>query len=234
MDLKLIKDLNESQMYRSKQAIQRVNARQVADHAFMDLIALWILYNEFEFAPNAMAMAGKTAQYNGFKNYRQNGTDLYMNLHIISENRQDLLDSTADGVLLDRIMLDSNMVVRHLRRLASNSQSESQVRMTLQQLERSLQIENSNYRSVRRLAQSWPELNTGQKRLAITRMLMFYRTQARRSEMFGMLEALARSKNLEASSATNPERNIAATAAAAAAAGYAAYHVGHRIGKALV
>ena len=54
MKLQLINDLNESRMYRSRSSFKDRTARQVADHSFMDLIALWILYNEFEFTPTAI------------------------------------------------------------------------------------------------------------------------------------------------------------------------------------
>lgn len=234
MNLKFIQDLNESAMYRSKQAISRVSARQVADHTFMDLIALWILYNEFEFAPNAISIAGKTIRSSSFKIYRQASTDLYLNLHILTQKRQDLLGDTADEILLDRITLSEMELKRYLNRIVTNSMDQSRARMLLQKFERDLHIETSNYRSVRRMAQEWPRLTTDQKRVTLTRMLMFYKTHARRSEMFNLLTELARAKNLEIKNAKNPETNILARAAAAGAGAVAGYHVGRRIGRALL
>lgn len=233
MKLRLINDLNESKMYRTSHAFKRVTARQVADHAFMDLIALWILYNEYEFAPHAISYATKTGQFHKFNRYIQSGSDLYLSLHVISQKRTDLLNTDADQVALDRYTINEKQVVRYLRMMANNSLDQGTVRVTLQRLEQSLYIENSNYRSVRRLAQSWPTLSTEQKRVALTRMILFYKTHARRSEIFSMLSLLANSKNLNDPNAKNPELPGVAKAAAIGAAGYAAFQGGRRFGKTL-
>lgn len=235
MELKLVNDLNESRQYRSKSAFRNVTARQVADHAFMDMIAIWILYNEFEFAPAGIDYAAKTAAYNRFSTYRTTGTDLYHNLHVISEKRADLLDSSADVTLLDRTELDIGNIIRYLRQASRNNLTQSKTRQTLQRLEQALYIDNSNYRSIRRLAQSWPTLSTGQKRTVITRMIMFYRANARRSEIFVHLNKLAQSKNLLDRNAKDPEKmSTLKKAAAVGAAGAAGFAVGHKIGKSLV
>ena len=235
MDLKLINDLNESRQYRSKSAFRHANARTVADHTFMDMIAVWILYNEFEFAPESLNYASKTVAYNRFNTYRQSGTDLYLNLHVITEKRNDLLgNDDADVTLLDRIQLDVGNIVRYLRQIGQNSMTPSKARQTLQRLEQALYIDNSNYRSVRRLAQGWPTLSTNQKRLVITRMLMFYKMNARKSEMYPLLAQLGKSKNLVDKDAKNPEKlspwQKAAVVGAAGAGGYAA---GYKLGKSL-
>ena len=234
MKLSLINDLNESTQYRTRSAFRGVSARQVADHAFMDMIGIWILFNEFEYAPQAIEYASRTGQMYGFRRYMQSGTDLYLNLHVISEKRTDLLDTEADQVALDRININDRQIVRYLHQVANNSISQGQVRMTLQRLEQSLRIEESNYRSVRRLAQTWPTLDTGRKRAVLTRMLLFYRTHARRSEMFRMLSSLAQAKNLVDRNANNPEMSTAAKAAAVAAAGVGGAALGWRLGKSVV
>jgi len=232
MDLKLVTEFTESTQYRSKGGVRQTDARTICDFAFMDMMGIWILYNEFEFAPFAMDYAKRTGQYGHFKNYRQASTDLYINLHVIDQERVDLLASEADAVLLNRIQLDISNTIRYLRNASRNDLSSPYVRQTLLRLERSLQIENSNYRSIRRLAQSWPILNSSQKRTVITRMNFFYRTHARRSEMGRQIAALGKSKNMIDPKAKNPD--VAKTAAAAGAAAAAGFAGGFQIGKGLV
>jgi len=235
MDLKLINELNESSQYRSKSAFHGTTARVVCDHAFMDMIGVWIMFNEFEFNPAAQDYAARTVTFNRFSQYRQMGTDLYLNLHVITENRTDLVGTTADSALLERIQLDVPQIVRYLRSASRNNMTKALTMQTLQRMENALYVDNSNYRSIRRLAQSWPTLQTGQKRTVITRMTMFYQMNARRSEMFQMIKALGKSKGLIDNSANNPERpskaKLAAAGAAAAAAGFAG---GYQLGKSLV
>ena len=235
MELRLIKEFTESTQYRTTSAIKQTDARVVCDHAFMDMIALWILYNEFEYAPQARKYAERTATFNRFSNFRQMGTDLYLSLHLITQKRTDLLASEADHTLLDRIQLDVPSIVRYLRAASQNVLNAGLVRMTLQRLENALYIEDSNYRSIRRLAQNWPNLSTSQKRTVLTRMVFFYRTHARRSEMYAMIETLAKSNGLLDPNAANPERpSRLKTVAAASAAAAVGFGVGYQIGKSLV
>lgn len=228
MDLKLINDLSESTQYRSKQGIKQTDARTVCDFAFMDMIGIWILYNEFEFAPFAMDYAKRTVQFTRFNNFRQMSTDLYINLHVITEDRVDLLGSEADAILLNRIQLDEPRIIRYLRNASTNRLTQPYAQQTLLRLEQSLYIQDSNYRSIRRLAQSWPTLNSSQKRTVITRMNFFYRANARRSEMGHQIAALGKSGNFIDPNANNPEtlKKAAAGAAAGAAGAVAGYHFG--------
>ena len=235
MELKLLNDLNESRQYRSKSAFRGTTARRIADHTFMDMIAIWILYNEFEFAPTAIDYAAKTAAYNKFNTYRRSGTDLYQNLHVLTAKRNDVLGTEEDSTLLDRVELDVPNIIRYLRQASRNGLNIGRTRQTLQRLEQSLQIDNSNYRSIRRLAQSWPTLSTAQKRSVMTRMLMFYKAHARRSEMFQHIQSLANNKNLIDRNAKNPEKHSKLkTAAAATAAFSGGAAAGYHIGKGLV
>jgi len=236
-----VKDLNESRQYRTRQAIQRSNAREIVDHAFLDLITLWILYNEFDMAPIAIHYARKTMMYGDFRNYRQSGTDLYMTLHLIqSKNADTLAGDSADNALLQRINLPQTQLKVFLNGLKMNSLERGVARQTLQLLERKLNITTSSYRSVRRLAQDWPVINESQRALVVTRLLQFYRTHARRSELFGFLQDLARTKKLEIRNAHNAEKpksktaQTIATAAALGAAGYAGFQAGRALGKGLV
>ena len=158
---------------------------------------------------------------------------MYHNLHIITQTRSDLLSSEADQIALDKFNVDERRIIFFLQQISRNDIPESQVRITLQRLEQSLAIEDSNYRSVRRLAQSWPTLTTSTKRVVLTRMLMFYRTNARLGDLFQPLMTLAKTKNLIADEATSPEISPAAKAAAIGAAGAAGYYAGYRLGKAL-
>ena len=239
MDLKLISEFSESSQYRSKSAFHGRTARQVVDHAFMDMIAVWILYNEPSDTADARDYASKTAMYNRFTNYRQMATDLYLNMHVITQDRTDLLTNADDVALLTKIQLDERQVIRYLKMIERGSMNKSFARQALQRLEQALYIQSSNYRSVRRLAQNWPGLTTSEKRAVITRMMFFYRTNAPRSEMYKKLKALAKSNNYVDALAVNPEaksslKRAAAAAAVGAAAGVTGYALGSKIAKSLM
>jgi len=230
MDLKLINEFTESAQYRSTHAFKQTTARVVCDHAFMDMIGIWITLNEFETAPWATTYAQRTGMYNGFTTFRQASTDLYLNLHAINQSRTDLLSSDADSALLSKATIDIPSIIRYLRLAKSNTLTPVMVRTTLQRLEQSLYIEDSNYRSVRRIAQNWQSANTSQKRTVLTRMAFFYRMNARRAEMGKQIIALGKGKNLIDDDATNPEMTLLQKAAVLGAAGATGFALGRHLG----
>jgi hypothetical protein len=233
-----VKDLNESSQYRTRQALSASDARMVADHCFMDTLALWVLYNEFEYAPAAMRYATKTIVYGNFNRYSQAGTDLYHTCHVLlTKDSKIIAGGPKDKVLLDRIRFPDQQMKAYLRNTSSNKTTDAQVRGFFQILERNLLISNSNYRSVRRLVMDWKKLSDSQKSLAITRMLQFYRANARRSELYSMLGQLAKNKGYKIDGAGNAENKKSSTMAkvGAAAAGFAAgAYAGRRFGKGIV
>ena len=108
-------------------------------------------------------------------------------------------------------------------------------------LERGLDIQSSNYRSVRRLAQDWDRLNGMQKSLVVTRMLQFFRSKALRSELYTYIRDMSRTQGLEIKGAGNAEepkargvdtlKSVAANVAVAAGGFAAGRAFGRRIAK---
>jgi hypothetical protein len=64
-------------------------------------------------------------------------------------------------------------------------------------LEKQLNITDSKLRAMRRLTQDWPSLTQMQREILVTRMLQFYRKNARRSELMVFLEDLGKTKGYE-------------------------------------
>lgn len=195
MNLEFVNDLNESSQYRTRFSLKTKNAREIADHCFMDLISLWILYNEYEYAPVAIEYARKTSIYGNFNLYRQSGTDLYITSHILATENADLIENNeADKVFFEKINVSGLRLFQFIKKISKNNLRVSYARQFLQKIERKLYIENSNYRSIRRMAQNWGYLTEKQKSLVITKILQFYRTNARRSELYDIMLDLSKEK----------------------------------------
>jgi len=175
MDLSLVKDLNESSQYRTKYSLASASTRDIANHAFIDMIVLWILYNEYDYAPSAIEYANKTTRYGGFNTYRQSSTDLYMTLYILISKNSGLTSGDPNSkIFLDRITPNSLEIQNYLKRIYRNELTAVSARQFFQKIERDLKIDDSNYRSVRRLAQNWGLLSNNQKSLIVTRIIQFY------------------------------------------------------------
>ncbi len=75
----------------------------------------------------------------------------------------------------------------------------------LLKLENGLQIDTSNYKSIRRLAGEWSSLDQGARQLVMTRLLLAFKNRAAKSELLPVLEKLAKQENLLIKDVKDPE-----------------------------
>jgi hypothetical protein len=192
----------ESRQYRSVSSTRQLNLRSVADFAFVDLLSLYILHNEYETAPVAARYADKTIGFRNFTKPRLGGTDLYLSLNILTNpdsifSKKISQNAEADAILRDKIKLNLPTVKRYMDLLADGKITSADAAQLLLRLEKQLNITDSQLRSMRRLAQDWPNLTQMQREILVTRMLQFYRKHAKRSELMVFLEDLGKSKGYE-------------------------------------
>lgn len=193
--------LVESRQYRAG-GIKNINLREVADFAFLDLIGLFILHNEFEMAPVAATYSTRTMGYRNFTKSRLSGTDLYGSLNIISNpdspfSKNIAQSPEADALLRRKFKLHLPTVKRYMDTIADGSITSADAATLLFRLEKQLNITDSQLRSIRRLAQEWPALNDMQRELVIARMLQHYRKFARRSEIAEFLGDLGKNRGYD-------------------------------------
>ncbi len=228
------KEVTESRMFRTKGKVEGTSNRAMADLAFMNMLALYILYHEYDFAPVAKSYAKKTIQTGNFNNFRTNGTDLYMTLNSLKNGTSTAREK--DQMQQAKINLPEMKIKNFLNQMKMGRPITGPQSFFMQ-LERGLDIQNSNYRSIRRLTQDWPRLNGMQKQLVITRMLQYFRTNALRSELYSFIRDMARSQGLEAKNAHNAESpkmrgsDTMARIGAATAGAVGGFAVGRAIGR---
>lgn len=201
-DLKSWDLLVESRQYRSLSDVKRLNLRNVADFAFLDLLNLFILSNEYETASISVRYADKTMSFRNFAKARLSGTDLYTSLNILSDSTSLFSskiqqNAEADAVLRNKLSVNLPTVKRYLDLLADSKITPSDAAVLLLRLEKQLNITDSKLKSIRRLVQEWPSLTQMQRSLVVERMLQYYRKFAKRSELAVFLEDLGKSKGYE-------------------------------------
>ena len=227
-----IGDLMESRMFRSKSKVEDTNAREMADFAMMNLLALYILSNEYDFAVAAQDYAKRTMMYGNFNSYRAGGTDLNIALTAVRNGMSG--DGAKDDLQNNKLRFNDVKIKAFLNTIKAGRPPVSVPSFFLR-MEKDLDIQNSNYRSIRRLAQDWPRLNKMQKQLVITRMMQFFRAKALR-RVISYIRDMSRSQGLEARNAHNaegsPKMRGADTLAKLAVAG-GAIAGGYALGKSI-
>ena len=225
--------LNESKMFRTKQQLESSDLRSNLDFAFLNLLTLHTMYQDYNTAPQAQAYAKRTLLAGGgqFKNYKTNGTDLYQALHSISSGK--FASSDKAGIQAGKIKLPEQKIRQYLQQMAAGREIIGPQNFFMQ-LERGMDIQNSNYRSVRRIVSNWKGSDTAQRGLASTRLLQYYRTHAIKSELYPSFKALTRNNGLEIQNVRNAEKgpNRLKRAAFRTVAGATAFAGGFAAGRA--
>jgi hypothetical protein len=194
--------LIESRQYRSLSDVKKLNLRTVADFAFLDLLSLFILHNEYETAPIASRYADKTISFRNFSKARLSGTDLYISLNILSDpvgvfSSKIGQHPESDAILRSKLKINLPTVKRYLDLLADAKITTNDAAVMLLRIEKQFNITDSKLKSIRRLVQEWPALTQMQKSLVVDRMLQYYRKFAKKSELAVFLDDLGRSKGYE-------------------------------------
>jgi len=242
MELSFInKEITEARMFRNRAILRKLSIEDVANFAFLNTLLLFIVYSENDTGLAGVDYAEKTIRYNSFDHYRVSGSDLYIAYYILFNTAGDeLIGGTPEGNALarSRINVPMYMLRKMFKEMANDSLriDSAFIQRFFLMLEKKLNIKTSNYKSIRRLVQNWHKASTPEKQLVVTRMSMYFRTNARLAELFPYLEMLARKKNWNIDNANNPEtksgmKKIATGALRLAGAATAGYYLGKQIGK---
>ncbi|SVC80785.1 uncharacterized protein METZ01_LOCUS333639 [marine metagenome] len=200
MELEFITELCESRLIRQKKQIKQFTAKDAADLVFLYCCTLTILKNEFKYAPVASSYAKKTVMFNNWDVFRMNGTDLYVLLVglVGTDDTSSLFsDKEASQLFVDNVKVNQIQLKTWFRFTGKARVNKSFDSQFLFRLERQLQVNNSQYKSIRRLASDWANLKHGQKTLVITRILQAFRARARRSELMPFMVKLAKEKKYD-------------------------------------
>jgi len=204
----IIATLCESRLIRSQHQIEAYNARDVADLIYLYFIILTILKKDFAGAPIAAGYAKHTMRFGNWDTWRFAYNDLSALIHILfgkNGQRDKLRDPKESEMLIKKLRFDETLTKAWLREIVRGIDRTNRDRRMLIQLEQGLSIDNSSYKAVRRLATEWTTLTKSQKRLVITRLLHALRVRARKSELLRVIEAMARTQDLEIKDAANSE-----------------------------
>jgi hypothetical protein len=210
MKLTLIDTLDENTLFKSKRP-HDFNAKDMAELAFLYLIALHIMRSEYETALFAQRYAKRTMVHGNFDHADSNNTDLYQFLNVLRDHDsligKALSHPDTNELFWKEVHFSGSTARQLLSQIANSHYDGTLAKRLLMQLEQQFHITNTNYRSVRRLAGEWDtgHLDTEQKKLTVTRLLQAVRAKARRGDLLASLEHVANSNNYELTNVCDPE-----------------------------
>ena len=244
MELSFInKEITEARMFRNRTFTRKLNIEDVANFAFLNTLLLFIVYSEYDTGLAGVDYSERTIRYNSFDHYRVSGSDLYLAYYMlfnVDGHADDYIGGTPEknAMARKRITMPVHMLRKFFKEMATDTLrvDNAMIPRFFLMLEKKLNIKSSNYKSIRRLVQNWHKTSTPEKQLVITRLSMYFRTNARLAELFPYLEMLARKRNWGIDGANNPEtkggmKKIGQGALKLAGAAVAGYYAGRQFGK---
>jgi hypothetical protein len=199
---------NESKMFRNTY-LGQLTLRDAVDSVFLNMLTLYMLSKEFETAPFAKDYAQRTLAFGNFTSPRVSGTDLYQGLHImlnpVGGTAQQLKAHDQNLVLAKQLRTNAKLVKQFLSGIANGTLDRVTAIRIMYRLEGQMNIDISNYKSLRRLITDWENLSTYQRELCVTRLLQYYRLRGKRSELLPVLDVLSRNKGYEVTGVANAE-----------------------------
>lgn len=188
----MMKELSESRIVTAHSVLGRLAGREIADMAFLYLCAIRIcLIEDQEWARNYLL---RTTMWGDYTKWRSNGNDLYVLLHGLYENKDDLI-----------FPLDRKVLHLWMMQAKQGHENEPMTRRIFVRLDHDLLIRDATMKSMRRLIMDWPTLTDANQKIAMTRLLQLYRRKLRRAEILPRLEKLARKRDLEIEDAVDPD-----------------------------
>jgi len=221
-NLSFIESLGEARMYKTRQQISKDGARSITDHAFMSMMSLYAMSNDYEYAPVAKEYAKRTLSRGSFGQPSPSGTDLYQTLFTLKKP-SGLLSGDKDDLLLTKVKVHDARIKQFMRGIENGNLTHGQAQAFFFRLEKDLAIQDPKLRATRRLVQDWSTLTTGQRQLAGTQMTKYFRQQGRRSDLAPLMNNFISKNKLAVPTGklAKVARRVA-RGAGAFAAGYAA------------
>ena len=78
-----INSLGEARMFKTRQQISSEGASSITNHLFVGLMSIYIMSNNYEYAPVAKAYATNTVRKGNFNTPSPSGSDLYQTMHTL-------------------------------------------------------------------------------------------------------------------------------------------------------
>jgi hypothetical protein len=205
-------ELHESRLFRSDSAIKTRTAEDIKNIVFLYFVTLSIMKEEFTTAPWAQDYLTDTFKYGkAFSTVRRSDTDLYWGIYLIKNKMVDKLSpkyAAQNEVQMERISLPMNIIIPWVKNSIRGMSTSRETFRLLKTLEQSLQITESDYRTLLAAATHWHKINDAQRAIVCTRLLQALRKYARMSEIYPEFEDFAKNKKYIIQDATDPEQPL--------------------------
>jgi len=199
--------VSEARIVRRQDDLSRYTYQEIEERVFISLMALAFL-NKFGSTKSfAKQYANNTLTYGGFERVRTTANDLH-NMMAVLDGDKTVLDKLANKqqakALRQRHILPTMAIKRYLRTFKDDYK-------LLTTVERSLAINNTDYKNLRLAIADFADLNTRRKKVTVTRLLQAMRSKLAGTDLLRQVDILASQNDFELDNVVDAERTTAPT-----------------------
>lgn len=197
----------ESRLFQSTASISRLSTRELADLAYVSVMALFVVYYESSTRKAANNYANDVYTYiavnNDFSAKRIMAKDLYLVFHGLSDRNDTMVSSklrttAINDLMWSKIHVNVPILKRFFADIAQSSlDTKGFMHRFLFRLEIDLYITDSTLRELRRNVQEWYRKSPSEKTYVIARLLTWMQTHANAMDMIPMMQKLASVKDID-------------------------------------
>lgn len=223
MELEFIdSEISESRLYRASGSMKYLTGRDVANLAYLNTIALYMMLQDDVQHSYASNYASQTSQYGSYNNFRTSATDLYVLCYVLKNPKSDkihLKDRMTSTEFLQNLSFDSLKHFMFMKKLASGADRKNEAVSYFIRLEAQLKISDTRFKQFRRYITDWGNLKYSSRQLVVTKILQIMRTIGRGSELISPITTMAKYRSFTTEPAYDVPRTSFAKKVAGAALG---------------
>lgn len=170
---KLITDLCESKVFRSRQAIDKMSDLDKQNLLYSTLLGTIAATNDPKTALWGQGYAAKTAAFGNFDHFRPSATDLYALFHVSPVGYQE-----------------KTRIIRLLKGLGKGYVNQSEVQQVLLRLERTFSKIDPRLKTARRTIANWASATPAARKMAVQNIILSTQKISRRAEVLPYMKVM--------------------------------------------
>ena len=197
--MEFIKDIHEARMTRGADNQRVLTYSDCVERLYLTVLVLELMRNYPQMRNQVQSYARNTSRHDNYKHFRMNSTDLYNFIYFVDGDDdaiKKLKDPGSARRARARVTLPTMALNGYLSSLATGTNPLRSSQLLIN-LENKLNINNTEYKSLRRYITTFEGLTANDKKFVVTKLLFAVRAKLRSSDIIDDLEKLAAIKDLE-------------------------------------
>jgi len=199
--------VSEARIVRRQDDLSRYTYQEIEERVFLSFLALAFLKMFNSSKSFAKQYANATMTYGGFERVRTTANDLH-NMLAVLDGDKNLLDKLSNKqqakALRQRHILPTMAIKRYLRTFDDDYKF-------LTTIERSLAINNLDYKNLRTAVSDFNNLDSRRKKVTVTRLLQALRAKLGGTDILRQVDILSKQQDFELDNVVDAERTTAPT-----------------------